>query len=137
MPLYFESSVHMLLIELLERHEAFQRGDIKKTGRNAVLAQEAKRLITMERLSSKEKVYTISRLCRELGTNPYSLKTSFKWLLGISIVKYRQSVSMEYARVLLDEGKQSIEEVSIALGYGATNSFSTAFKNHCGYTAGG
>lgn len=125
-PGYYDSYTHILLILLLERISGFNPlaqhysvSDIEK-------AHEAKRLLTFNYTES----YTIKELCHRLQTNPYKLKRSFQYLFGTSIGKYKKSILMERAKVLLQSTDVSIDDISIELGYNSQQSFSTAFRNY-------
>ena len=96
------------------------------------IAEEAKRLLTADYQAS----LTIPQLCRKLGTNPYTLKTVFKQVHGVSIGKYKKAVFMEHARQLLLETDNTLDEIAMLLGYNSQQSFTTAYKAHFGETPG-
>lgn len=133
---YFDSYVNILLVILLERISGFTPGMQKYSPADIERAVEARRILTAERVNDKDEAYTIDRLCRRLGTNPYKLKTSFKHCFGTSIGKYKKRVFMEYAEHLLLTGVHSLDEVAMMLGYATPQSFSTAFKTHFNYAPG-
>ncbi len=128
---YYDSYVHILLLLVLEQLSMpgspalFSATDIEK-------AHEARRLLTAEYHEN----YTIARLSRRLATNPYKLKTTFKHLFGVSIGKYKKNAFMEYARQLLLDTDNTIDEIAMLLGYGSQQNFTTAFRNHFGCTPG-
>jgi AraC-like DNA-binding protein len=125
-PRYYDSYAHILLILLLERISGFNPADRKYSASDKEKAYEARTLLS----TSLEKSYTIKQLCHVLHTNPYKLKTTFKHLFGVSIGKYKKSVLMEHARILLETTDYSMDEISFRLGYSSQQSFSTAFRNH-------
>jgi AraC-like DNA-binding protein len=131
-PRYFDSYVNILLILLLERISGYTAGARVFSPADLAMAMEAKRLLTADYQAS----YTINRLCRQLGTNPYKLKTSFKHLYGISIGRYKKAAFMDYAKQLLLDTELSLDEISMLLGYNSQQSFTTAFRNHFGHTPG-
>jgi|SRR6185312_12473426 len=129
---YYDSYMHILLLLLLEQLSApggapplFSAAEIEK-------AHEARRLLTAE----YQKNYTIAALSRKLATNPYKLKKTFKQLFGVSIGKYKKAAFMEYARQLLLDTDNTIDEIAMLLGYGAQSNFTSAFKNHFGCPPG-
>jgi AraC-like DNA-binding protein len=130
-PRYYDSYVHILLLLVLEQLSMpgsptlFSATDIEK-------AHEARRLLTAE----YHEDYTIARLSRRLATNPYKLKTAFKHLFGVSIGKYKKNAFMEYARQLLLDTENTIDEIAMLLGYNSQQNFTTAFRNHFGCTPG-
>jgi AraC-like DNA-binding protein len=129
---YYDSYVHILLLHVLAQlsgitklKSVFSPTDIEK-------AHEARRLLTAEYHEN----YTIARLSRKLATNPYKLKTAFRHLFGTSIGKYKKAAFMEYARQLLLDTDNTIDEIAMLLGYGSQQNFTTAFRNHFGCTPG-
>jgi AraC-like DNA-binding protein len=98
----------------------------------AASAHEARRLLTADYSAN----YTIDKLSRILGTNPYKLKTSFKHLFGVSIGRYKKAAFMEYAWQLLLDTDNSLDEIAMLLGYNSQQSFTTAYKAHWGCTPG-
>jgi AraC-like DNA-binding protein len=131
-PKYYDAYVNILLILLLERLSGFRPGARILSAPQLELAQEAKRLLTMDYEAS----LTIAQLCRKLGTNPYLLKTVFKGAFGISIGKYKKASFMDHAKQLLLDTDTSLDHISIQLGYNSPQSFSTAYKNHFGHPPG-
>lgn len=125
-PRYYDSYVHILLIHLLERISSFHPLSRKFTPSDLDKAQAAKKLLTKE----FKQFYSIDQLCEKLLTNPYKLKTAFRHMFGISIGKYKKSILMEHAKILLQTKKYSIDEVSLEVGYSSQQSFSTAFRTY-------
>ncbi len=123
---YYDSYAHIVLILLLERISNFNPLARHYSDRDKERAVEAKRLLTID----FEKSYSIKQLCKLLQTNPYKLKTTFKYLFGTSIGKYKKSVLMQEARILLETTTLSLDDISYRLGYSSQQSFSTAFRNY-------
>jgi AraC-like DNA-binding protein len=135
-PRYFDSYVNILLILLLERISGFHPLARTFSPSDLEKANEARRILSTERITDNDKPYTIGLLCRRLGTNPYKLKTSFKHAFGMSIGKYKQTVFMDFAKQLIIEGNNSFDEIAMMLGYRSQQSFTTAFRNHFKQTPG-
>jgi AraC-like DNA-binding protein len=131
-PRYFDSYVHILLILLLKQISGFVPRQRIFSATDIANAHEAKRLLT----ANYEASYTINQLCRILGTNPYSLKTTFKALFGTSIGKYKITAFMNYARQLLLDTEYSLDEIALLLGYSSQQSLHTPFKKHFGVPPG-
>lgn len=125
-PDYYDSYTHILLILLLERISGFIPLSRKFEAIEIEKAGEAKRLLTSE----YKEFYSIKQLCRKLQTNPYKLKTAFKHQFGMSIGKYKKSVLMDHARILLETTDYNMDEIALQVGYNSQQSFSTAFRNH-------
>lgn len=131
-PLHYDSHVNLLLIKLFERISQFNPHARGYTQQDKDHAHDAFRLITDQKLKSN----TIHKLCRQLGTSPYRLKTTFKHVFGMSIGKYHRKVLMDYALDLLQDGKHSIDDIALELDYCSQQSFTTAFRSHFGFTPG-
>lgn len=71
----------------------------------------------------------LSRLC---AMSPTKLKTDFKKLYGMPIYEYYQKNRMQRAKALLLEGKHSIKEVGIKVGYSNLSHFAGSFKKQFG-----
>jgi len=71
----------------------------------------------------------LSRLC---AMSPTKLKTDFKKLYGMPIYEYYQKNRMQRAKSLLLEGKHSIKEVGIKVGYSNLSHFAGSFKKQFG-----
>jgi AraC-like DNA-binding protein len=131
-PRYYDSYVHILLLHVLEQLAGVEDVVRKFSPTDIEKAHEARRLLTAD----LEADYTIAELSRKLATNPYKLMTSFKQLFGVSIGKYKKNAFMEYARQLLLDTDNAIDEIAMLLGYGSQQNFTTAFRNHFGCTPG-
>jgi|HubBroStandDraft_1064217.scaffolds.fasta_scaffold193438_1 AraC-like DNA-binding protein len=131
-PRYYEAQVNILLILFLERiAEVATAAPVLPRG-GLTIAEEAKRLLTVDYQAS----LTIPQLCRKLGTNPYTLKTVFKQVHGVSIGKYKKAMFMDHAKLLLLETDNTLDEVAMLLGYNSQQSFTTAYKAYFGETPG-
>lgn len=131
-PNYYESYVNIILIHLLNKISGYNPALQKFNAKDIEIAHEARRLLTQ----SFDESYTINALCRKLQTNPFKLKTTFKYLFGTSIGKYKKAVLMDYAKQLLLSTDYSLDEIALRLGYNSEQSFNTAFRNHFNRTPG-
>lgn len=59
-------------------------------------------------------------------------KESFKMVFGLAPLQYRNRIRMEYAREELMNKKQTVSELSYALGYSHPSNFTAAFKRFYG-----
>jgi AraC family transcriptional regulator, transcriptional activator of the genes for pyochelin and ferripyochelin receptors len=125
-PAYYDSYTHILLITLLERISGFNPLAQQFTATDIEKAHRARELLTTEFGQS----YTIKELSKILHTNPYKLKVCFKSLFGISIGRYKKSVLMEQAKILLQCTDYTTDEIAMRLGYNSSQAFSTAFRNY-------
>jgi AraC-like DNA-binding protein len=74
----------------------------------------------------------ISYLSRISAMSATKLKTDFKKLYGMPIYEYYQKNRMQRAKLLLLEGKHSIKEVGIKVGYSNLSHFAGSFKKEFG-----
>jgi AraC-like DNA-binding protein len=74
----------------------------------------------------------INYLSRISAMSPTKLKTDFKRLYGVPIYEYYQKNRMQRAKNLLLEGKHSIKEVGIKVGYSNLSHFAGSFKKEFG-----
>ncbi|WP_298362732.1 GlxA family transcriptional regulator [uncultured Litoreibacter sp.] len=82
-----------------------------------------------ERLADKE---PIPLLASHLGMSQRSLHRHFIRILGISPQRYALSLRMSHARMMLQNGSESVETISGQVGYVDANSFRRAFKTFFG-----
>jgi AraC-like DNA-binding protein len=74
----------------------------------------------------------ISYLSKISAMSPTKLKTDFKKLYGMPIYEYYQKNRMQRAKLLLLEGRHSIKEVGIKVGYSNLSHFAGSFKKEFG-----
>lgn len=125
-PLYYDSYANILLVLLLERLSDFNPNRRVFTPSEIAIAQQARHILTTE----VNELFTIKQLSERLLTNPYKLKTAFKYLFGTSIGKYKKSLLMDHAKFLIEHTTKTLDEIAFKLGYNSQQSFSTAFRNH-------
>ncbi|MBS3993768.1 MAG: helix-turn-helix transcriptional regulator [Bacteroidetes bacterium] len=73
-------------------------------------------------------------LAAEVGLNIKKLKEGFKDHYGMPVFTYLYHYKMEYARNLLDENQQNINEIASDVGYSSATHFIAAFKRKFGIT---
>lgn len=125
-PAYYDSYAHILLITLLERISGFLPDRQHFSPTEIEKAHRARELLTTE----FGKSYTIKELSKMLCTNPYKLKVCFKALFGVSIGRYKKSVLMDQAKILLQTTDYTTDEIAMRLGYSSSQAFSAAFRNY-------
>jgi AraC-like DNA-binding protein len=97
--------------------------------------QEMVRLMKIESMLVNDFSVTppnINYLSRISAMSPTKLKTDFKRLYGMPIYEYYQKNRMQRAKNLLLEGKHSIKEVGIKVGYSNLSHFAGSFKKEFG-----
>ncbi len=83
-------------------------------------------------ISNLDKRVPISALSKQFLMNPTTLKESFKKVYGVSISAHIKTHRMETAAMLLRNTKQSVGEISCAVGYASQSKFSAAFSEAYG-----
>lgn len=75
-------------------------------------------------------IASIDAIAREVGVSPRHFKRRFKTATGDLPSKYLQRVRIEAAKVRLETTRDTIEEITWAVGYHDVSSFSRLFKQH-------
>jgi AraC-like DNA-binding protein len=130
---FFESGVMQLLNMVLKKlsgidpkaADRFSPTNIEKT-------IEVKNII----LSDLSKNDSIDELAKKVATNVCTLKGCFKQIFGTTIYKYKVAAKMEYAKQLLLDTDNSIQDISEMVGYGERSNLSSPFTKHFGYGPG-
>jgi AraC-like DNA-binding protein len=76
--------------------------------------------------------HTLDQLSRKYLLNEFKLKRGFKLLFDVPVFAYIKNLRMNFATLLLKDGKSSVDEVAFLLGYEYPQHFSTAYKKHTG-----
>jgi len=74
----------------------------------------------------------INYLSRISAMSPTKLKSDFKKMYGMPIYEYYQKNRMQRAKALLLEGKYSIKEIGIKVGYSNLSHFAGSFRKEFG-----
>jgi AraC-like DNA-binding protein len=72
------------------------------------------------------------QICKEINTNEFYLKYSFKKVYNTSIMAYQRKLRMEQAYKLLSMGELQIQEICELIGYSNPQHFSSIFKKTFG-----
>jgi AraC family transcriptional regulator len=86
-----------------------------------------------ERIEDVERAPTLSELARLLRLSVRQLSRGFRASRGVSIGRYIADKRAEKAKLLLGRG-ESVKAVAHRLGFGSSESFSTAFRRATGVT---
>ncbi len=74
----------------------------------------------------------LPELAQQLGISETQLKSNFKSLVGTTVLQYCINKRINAAKLLLDENKQSISEISDIVGYQDHSAFTRAFRRLTG-----
>ncbi len=113
--------------ELLRQNNAKQE---VVSGRDRQKLQEAHSLL-QTRLDNPP---SILELAQEVGLNDFKLKKGFKALFDNTVYGVVLDARLEKAKQLLMQGKLSVTQVSLQVGYSNHGHFSAAFKKRFGMT---
>jgi AraC-like DNA-binding protein len=78
----------------------------------------------------------LAALSRQVGISHPKLNFCFKAIYGKTVFEYLREIRLKNARLLLDEGKMSITEISYETGFSNPSHFSRSFKSCYGYNPG-
>jgi len=67
-----------------------------------------------------------------ISLSPTKLKQDFKAMYGLPMYEYFQKNRMRHAKTLLLEGRHSIKEIGIMVGYSNLGHFAGSFKKEFG-----
>lgn len=81
-----------------------------------------------------KKDISLDDVSRELEISPYYFSKLFKEVTGENFIEYLTNIRIEKAKMLLEEGAQSIKEICVTVGYSDPNYFSRIFKKSVGVT---
>jgi DNA-binding response OmpR family regulator len=88
---------------------------------------------TMVEKHLADETYTVDRLAFDVYLSRVQLFRKLKSLIGLSPLEYISSLRLSHAAKLLQEGRMSVAEVCIAVGFGTNYSyFSKRFKERFG-----
>ena len=96
--------------------------------------QIGKALSLMHRSVGSE--WSIETLAREAGLSRTAFITRFTVATGLPPMSYLKAWRLRSARMSLDEGRETIAQISYAVGYQSEEAFSRAFKKEYGMAPG-
>jgi AraC-like DNA-binding protein len=123
-PVFYESKAMELLIGMLRTVSGFR--PTEQFSRVALDDAQAARALILANLQHQ---YTTAELAQQLGTNVYTLKTTFRHVYHSSLFRFGEQARMEHARQLLLAG-HTVTEVAWLVGFPDMQNFSNAFKRH-------
>ena len=77
---------------------------------------------------------SLPQLAQKVGVSQRTLQRGFPSLFNTTVVGYIAQQRLDRAEMLLREGRYSVAEVALLVGYGNFGHFSVAFKNRFGIT---
>lgn len=79
---------------------------------------------------------SVEDVAKTVGVSPAHLTRLFKQEVGRTLIEYLTLVRMEHAKVLLRQGRLTLEEICRQVGYNDVSYFSRVFKREIGVTPG-
>ncbi len=76
--------------------------------------------------------FTVEELATEVGLSRMQLHRKLKSLVGQSTTKFINSIKINFARKMIDEGCDRVQEVMDAVGFNSYSHFNTVFKEIIG-----
>ena len=77
---------------------------------------------------------SLDELSKKIGLNIKKLKMGFKDLYGMPVFTFLFHYKMEYAKKLLSQKENNVNEVALQVGYSTSSHFIVAFKKKFGIT---
>jgi AraC-like DNA-binding protein len=133
--LYLESKVMELLVHQLDLHN---QESLNKPANEILKKYDLDRIynardILIEKMQNPP---SLVELAREAGINDYKLKIGFRQIFGTTVFGYLHDYRMEYARLLLEDSRKNVAEVSTFVGYTNPSHFASAFRKKFGVNPG-
>lgn len=130
----FVDSINELIKEIEEKTEYLMQQDNEieedvpdyYSKSNVMLIETAKKYIQM----NYNKDISLDEIAKLVSMSTYHLSRIFSKFEGITYKDYLIKLRMEKAKQLMKEGKKSIKEISIEVGYTDQNYFSKSFKKY-------
>jgi AraC family transcriptional regulator len=132
--LYREALGTVLAHELVRLDPGADRAGLPARGGLAAWQQRAVVAYIEEHLTEQISLSALAQLVR---LSPYHFCRAFKKSFGIPPHRFHTQRRMEHAKILLAKPAASVTDVGIAIGFSATSSFTTAFRNATGLTPTG
>lgn len=102
-----------------------------KDHRMSILVQRA-----LAALQACEGRATLGEVSRAVGCSPSHLSRAFRQEVGATFRACRMRAQMEHAAALLREGRRSVKEVALTVGYRQVSAFVRRFTRTWGVTPG-
>ena len=82
-----------------------------------------------ENIEENPSIKNLAKLC---NVSEVHFRKQFKSCMGMSPVEYRNLIRLDKARLFLEYGETSVQEISDMLGYSTVSHFIKKFRNHYG-----
>jgi AraC-like DNA-binding protein len=132
--LYREALGTVLAHELVRLNPGAERAEPPARGGLAAWQQDVVVAYIEEHLAEQISLSALAQLVR---LSPYHFCRSFKRSFGLPPHRFHTHRRMEHAKVLLAKPAASVTDVGVSVGFSATSSFTTAFRNATGLTPTG
>ena len=129
--LYLETLLDLLCMQLLREHSAFAlHGETNGHG----LKLRQVRQVTDYMMVHVDEAVALQQLADLLGLSRFHFCTAFRKATGFTPHQWLVRIRMERARELLADGRLSVTDVALAVGYQTPSSFTHAFHAAVGVT---
>jgi len=128
---YFDALSAVLVQELARSDRAIVSIETSARGGLAAWQQRIVAAYVEEHLAEQIPLAMLARLAR---LSPYHFSRAFKQSFGVPPHRYHANRRIEHAKAILEDRTRSVTDVGLTLGFGATSSFTTAFRRATGFT---
>lgn len=129
--LFLERLLDLLCLQLLRAHSAFP---IHTLGRTVGLRPPQVRLVTDYMRAHLDEGISLQQLADLLRLSRFHFCTAFRVATGFTPHQWLVRLRMARARELLEDGRLTITDVALAVGYQTPSSFAQAFRTAFGTT---
>ena len=129
--LYLETLLDLLCVQLLRDHSAFSLQTV--TSGTGLRPRQVRQVTDYMNVHLDEAV-ALQQLADLLGLSRFYFCTAFRKATGLTPHQWLVRIRMERAQELLADGRLTVTDVALAVGYQTPSSFTQAFRAAVGFT---
>jgi len=129
--LYLETLLDLLCVQLLRDHSAFSSQTV--TSGTGLRPRQVRQVTDYMNVHLDEAV-ALQQLADLLGLSRFHFCTAFRKATGLTPHQWLVRIRMERAQELLADGRLTVTDVALAVGYQTPSSFTQAFRAAVGFT---
>lgn len=129
--LYLETLLDLLCVQLLRDHSAFSSQTV--TSGTGLRPRQVRQVTDYMNVHLDEAV-ALQQLADLLGLSRFYFCTAFRKATGLTPHQWLVRIRMERAQELLADGRLTVTDVALAVGYQTPSSFTQAFRAAVGVT---
>jgi AraC family transcriptional regulator len=128
---YFEALGAIIMHRILRLHRGEPGGRRRIRGGLAAWQQRIATTYIEEHLAERIELAALAQLVRQ---SPFHFCRAFKQSLGMPPLRYQAQRRIDRAKLLLGKPATSVTDIGLAVGFGCSSSFATAFRKATGFT---